>query len=205
MPELPEVEVCRRQLERWTAGQRLREVEVPDPAVVRGFLSTKPSDALPDGVERIRRLIGQPSSTFQRYGKRLGWGFGASGLLSHLGMTGHWVKRPAGDAPPASARIGMMFDADTIWYVDGRRFGCVVPIPTADIDGALREDIGPDALDEPLGPDQLKERVTSKKAIKLALMDQDRLAGLGNIHTVEALFRAKIAPSLAANRLTDAQ
>ncbi|MEQ1567017.1 MAG: DNA-formamidopyrimidine glycosylase family protein [Myxococcota bacterium] len=202
MPELPEVEVCRRQLTRWTAGRTLLDVAVRDPAVVRGTLSTRPSDKLPDGETQVRALVGATSTAVSRYGKRLGWTFGDRALVAHLGMTGHWVWRAPGDEPPPSTRIGLTFDTGTAWYVDGRRFGCVVPLDAADLDATLRAGCGPDALAEPLDPDTLRARVSSRKPVKVALMEQDRLAGLGNIHAAEALFRARVSPRLRADALT---
>lgn len=205
MPELPEVEVCRRQLTRWATGRTLDAVVVVDRAVVRGTLSTKPSDALPDGTARLEALVGLTAGEPSRYGKRLGWAFGDAGLLCHLGMTGHWVRRPASDGAPDLARLGLVFGDDTVWYLDGRRFGCVVPVEAREIDERLRANTGPDAVLDPLGPEELQARVTSKKALKVALMDQDRLAGLGNIHASEACFRAKISPRRPANGLSTAE
>lgn len=204
MPELPEVEVTCRQLARWTAGRTLDAVLVRDTAVARGTLSTKPSDALPDGPARLEALIGSTAEAPTRYGKRLGWSFGDRGLLCHLGMSGAFVRR---SDPPESARLGLVFSGEprTVWYVDGRRFGCVVPVASADIPALLRANTGPDALLEPLDGPALKARMASKKPVKVALMDQDRIAGIGNIHASEACFRARVSPRRPANTLADAE
>jgi formamidopyrimidine-DNA glycosylase len=120
-------------------------------------------------------------------------------------MSGHWVRQPPDQEPPPFARLGLVFDALTMWYADARRFGCVVPVAASELAEQIRGDCGPDALDEPLDAEALQARVTSRKPVKVALMEQDRLAGLGNIHTIEALFRAKIAPKLRADALTQEQ
>lgn len=204
MPELPEVEVARRQLARWFAGRVLDEVRVPDPAVVRRALSSKPSDRDPDGVAALGALVGRTAGDPVRHAKRLGWAFGERGLLCHFGMTGRWVSRPASAPPPDQARLGLRF-GDTIgWFVDGRRFGCVVVTDAAAIPAALREGSGPDALLEPLPADRLAAALACRKPVKVALMEQERLGGLGNIHPAEACFRAGIDPRLRADRLTSA-
>lgn len=206
MPELPEVEVHARRLDRWTRGRRVDAVHLPDPAAVRGTMSTRPSDAHPDGPALVARLVGTTSAGTVRRGKRLGWRFADpdAALLVHLGMTGRWVRRAAADEPPRFARIGLTFNGQTSWFLDSRRFGCVVPLDPATLDAAMTDGLGPDALD-PLPPDELAARVgRGRTAIKHALMDQARLAGLGNIHAVEALWRARIHPGQPANRLEPA-
>lgn len=137
MPELPEAEVGREQLERWAAGRVVSEVLVPDAAVVRRKLSSRPSDQLPGGDALIARFVGHPSGPVQRHGKRLGWTFGDHAILIHLGMTGHWVRRPAGPMAQASARLGFRFDDDTIWLMDRRRMGCVVVMGADGIGASL--------------------------------------------------------------------
>jgi formamidopyrimidine-DNA glycosylase len=202
VPELPEVEAARRQIERWTAGKRLSAVRVLDPAVVRTKVSTLPSDRLADGDTRLEALVGRRSGAVRRHGKRLGWELGRDGLLIHFGMTGFFVLRPAKDEPPPLARAGFGFGRNTLWFVDGRRFGCVVPIGADELDLALRSGQGPDA-GEPLDGVRLRAALTTRRELKIALMDQGRVAGLGNIHAAEACFRAGIGPFRSALSLAD--
>ena len=205
MPELPEAEVCREQLQRWTGGRTLSEVLVPDTAVVRKRLSSRPSDELPGGAGRIAQFVGHTSDRVVRHGKRLGWAFGPHAILIHLGMTGHWVRRPAGPAKQASARLGLRFDDEMSWLMDRRRMGCVVVLPEAELDGAMVERQGPDALhDPPTGP-KLAAALRSRRPIKVILMEQGRIAGLGNIHAAEACFRAGVHPASPADSLTSQQ
>ncbi len=189
MPELPEVEANRRLLIP-CAGHRVTAVHVPDPTSVRPALSTKSKDA--GGAERLVALVGQVADVPTRRGKRLGWTFGPHGLLAHLGMTGRFV---VADAEPRWAKVGLTFeDGRTVWFVDPRRFGCVVPVDAALVPAALSQGLGPDALDAPQTGAQLAARFLTPRAIKVALLDQDRLAGMGNIHAVEALWRAHLHP-----------
>lgn len=204
MPELPEVELSRRQLTRWCAGEVLRGVEILDHAVVRSELSSRPSLASAEKADRIRALVGRRAREPVRHGKRLGWSFGEDGLVAHYGMSGHWIRTDADGDRPHLARLGLRFPKATAWYVDGRRFGCVVPVSDADLAVVLRGNCGPDALDTPLAAPALRGRVACRKVIKVALMEQDRIAGLGNIHAAEACFRAGVSPHAPANGLDDA-
>ncbi len=197
MPELPEVEVARRQLARWTADRAIVRVLLQDPAAVRATLSSRPSDRLADAAERLAPLVGAVGTEPVRHGKRLGWVVGGVGLLAHFGMTAHLVRRRAGDEVPDLARLGFELDDGTVaWFVDGRRFGCFTPVEPGELSLRLREGCGPDALREPLDAAGLRAALKGRRPLKVALMDQTKLAGLGNIHAAEACFRARIGPSL---------
>ena len=106
MPELPEVEICRRNLARWAAGRRLDAVEIADPGAIRGGWSTRPSEALAGGAARIEALAGGVAAEPTRHGKRIGWAFGDRGMLIHLGMTGAWTRS---EEAPKFARLGLRF------------------------------------------------------------------------------------------------
>jgi formamidopyrimidine-DNA glycosylase len=204
MPELPEVEVHARRLARWTGGLEVAAVRVADFAAVRTRMSTTTADAHPDGERALRGLVGAVSAGTWRVGKRLGWRFGAAApqLLVHLGMTGRWVRRPQAEEPPRWGRIGLVFGDTAVWFVDTRRFGCVVPLTPDQLDDAMTRDLGPDAL-VPLAPEALAARFAKTRSpIKVALMDQARLAGLGNIHAAEALWRARVHPATRADQVT---
>lgn len=188
MPELPEVEAWRRTLERWLAGRRVVGVVLPDPAVVRPKLSTRPSDGWHEAEAWVGTLAGASFDGTARVGKRLGLQLGGRWVLVHLGMTGRFMRGET----PRFARLGLTLDqGPTVWFADMRRFGCWVPLPSR---AALHEGLGPDALDTaPDGP-TLAAAFPGRRAIKVALLDQARLAGLGNIHAAEALWRAGIHP-----------
>lgn len=192
MPELPEVEIARRQLHRRFTGQVVT-TEVLDAAAVRTKLSSKPSDAAPEGTERLKEALGTAQEPV-RHGKRIAWPFEEHAVLVHLGMTGQFTQA---DTAPAFARLGF----GDLWFVDRRRFGCVAVVPKAAMHDALREGHGPDALDEPMDGATLARTFTGRRAIKVALLDQNKLAGLGNIHAAEALWRAKIDPQRPCNEV----
>lgn len=211
MPELPELEIARRQLARWSEGRVLRAATPVDGAVVRRALSSKPSDAVPDAEAALAPLLGRRVSEVRRHGKRIAAILGDAALCAHFGMTGYLVRR-LGAPPPASARLALTFgpgpggaDEPTVWLVDGRRFGCVHVVAAEEADAVLRDGQGADAWTEPPTGGALRRVLKGKKPVKPALMEQDRLAGLGNIHAAEACFRAGVSPATPCADLTDGQ
>lgn len=206
MPELPELEIARRQLARWTEGRALTSAHLPDPAVVRRALSSRPSDAVPDAAAALAPLIGRAPTAHRRHGKRLALVLGDLALCAHFGMTGWFARRPAAEPPPPLARLGLAWsDGQVVWLVDGRRFGCVQVVAASAVGEVLGEGHGPDLLTAPPTVASLRAALKGRKPVKPALMEQDRLAGLGNIHAAEACFRAGVHPATPCAALTDRQ
>lgn len=194
MPELPEVEFARRSLVRWFDGRTLVRAEA-DPKA-RTFRDARPAD-----FEALRGALVRAD----RRGKYLLLGFSDGGAVAHLGMTGKLVLRRAGEQVPYSRARLILDSGDVIHFRDPRLFGRIVPMPAAALDAwpAVRE-LGVDPLVDGLSVAQLKQAVGgSRQDLKVALMDQGRIAGLGNIHAAEALFRAGLHPSRAPASLTD--
>ena len=195
MPELPEVETIRGHLAPHVEGRVLETVEILDERWCR-----------PLAPEALRAaLLGRRVEKLGRRGKYLVWELeGEAYLLLHLRMTGTLLLDP--DAP-AHNRVWFELGDHRLAFTDPRRFG------TGEL--ALGED-GLDAfLDGRLGVEPLEEGFTaghlhglargSRAPIKAFLLDQKRVAGVGNIYADEALFRARIHPYRPANRLTRAQ
>lgn len=206
MPELPEVEAWRRALDEWLVGRQLAGVVLHDPAAVRARLSTRPADGWDEARGWAQRLAGRRVLGTSRAGKRLGVHLEGQWVLVHLGMTGRFVR---GRVQPKAARVELRVvggegvdEEATVWFCDVRRFGCWVPLADG---SALADDLGPDALLAPLDGPALGRCLRGRRAVKVALLDQARLAGLGNIHAAEALWRAAIAPTTACADLTEAQ
>lgn len=198
MPELPEVEHARRQLAAWALGRVVLRAITPDPGVVRPRMSTRAGDAEPGAVDRFAALVaGQPLCALARHGKRLGVQIGDRWHLLHLGMTGRLLRRPPGDVP-RFGRLGLDLGDTVVWLDDARRFGGLSPLVTA---AALADGLGPDALLTPVDSAYLAATFRGRQPLKVALLDQAKLAGLGNIHVVEALFRAGIHPSVPGTRV----
>jgi formamidopyrimidine-DNA glycosylase len=186
MPELPEVEIARRNLWRWFQGRRLRKAEADDTRVFRGA-ELKAFAALKGRLEAL-----------ERRGKYLFFTFeGGRGLLGHLGMTGKFVLRQEGQAEPHSRARFHLDDGHVIHYRDPRLFGRMEPAPARELHtlDAVKK-LGLDPLEDGLSARQLQEVLgDSRQDLKVALMDQERLAGLGNIHAAEALYRAGLHPA----------
>lgn len=196
MPELPEVEFCRRTLTRWALGRRVVEVDVPDPRSVRLARTDRPTAAHPDGVAALRAVVSAaPAGELVRHGKRLLWRFGDGALLLHLGMTGKWSRVPT---RYVKVRLGLD-DGTALHFCDPRLLGGVVPTTWEHGRALLSEGLGPDALDAPF------PELRGTRAVKVALMDQSLVAGLGNVQVMEALWRAHIHPATPCDRLTPAQ
>lgn len=192
MPELPEVETARRLLVRWLSGRRVVRAEADATRVLRG---SSPQD--------FAALHGRLLS-LDRRGKYLLFTFEQDrGLLAHLGMTGKFVLRPQATPVPYSRARLFLDSAQVIHLSDPRMFGRLQPAPASRLQElpAIRE-LGVDPLVDGLTAAQLQEALgRSRQELKVALMDQGRLAGLGNIHAAEALFRAGLHPSRKADSL----
>ncbi|OIV36712.1 DNA-formamidopyrimidine glycosylase [Mangrovactinospora gilvigrisea] len=197
MPELPEVEVVRRGLERWVSGRTVDSVMVLHPRAVRRH----PAGA----ADFAARLTGRTLGTARRRGKYL-WiplddaadtGDGGEALLAHLGMSGQMLVQPK-DAPDEThlrIRVSFADAAGTeLRFVDQRTFGGLALESTA-ADG-VPASVGHIALDPMDGAfddaafhTALRRR---RSEVKRALLDQSLISGVGNIYADEALWRARL-------------
>ena len=197
MPELPEVETVRRMLAGAIPGRRVVRAGVSAKRLRGASLAALP-----------RALRGRTFGAPRRTGKFLLLELdGGRTLLSHLGMSGRWLFWPPGRRPDAAlehVHLRLAFaDGATLWYQDIRRFGMLRVLDTArlDRDPSLRL-LGPDPLAEPRDGDALGEAARgSRTSIKVWLLDQRRIAGLGNIYVSEVLFRARVDPRRRAGAI----
>jgi formamidopyrimidine-DNA glycosylase len=186
MPELPEVEIVRREL-AGLQGSTIVRLESNDRRV----------------FDRRRDIVGRVVREVGRRGKWLRLELDDGLVFSHLGMTGDWALRGAEDAALPFERVRMDLERrgkiTSARYTDPRRFGRF--IATAEDIGAWRE-LGPDpwldGIDEARLLAVLNKR---KRAVKEVLLDQSLLAGVGNILAIEALWNAKIDPRTPARRM----
>lgn len=197
MPELPEVEITKRNLERWLKDREVVRAEADKTRIFRGS-SPKKFDALKGRLAAAARK-----------GKYLLLEFDSGlGLLAHLGMTGKWVKRTEAQGPQRFSRARVFLDDGTVLhYQDARLFGRIEPVPREELWSLpVVQELGRDPLADGLDARSLKEAIgRTKLDLKVALMDQGRIAGLGNIHAAEALYRANLHPGRKAESLTDAE
>jgi formamidopyrimidine-DNA glycosylase len=197
VPELPEVETIRRQLAPLVEGRVVARLEISDP---RWCLPLMP-EAIVDAVQ------GRRVEQLGRRGKYLVWELEDEAfLLMHLRMTGTLLYDPPADTPYERVRW-TLDDAHELRFCDPRRFGTgELAIGAAARDAFLDARLGVEPLDGELTGAALRRMARGRRApVKAFLLDQRRIAGVGNIYADEALFRARIHPLRPAGGLTRAQ
>lgn len=196
MPELPEVEVHRRHLARWLTGRTVTRVELRPAGMLAG-----------SSAQSLRKhLLHAQFASPLRVGKHLALPLVDDGALYlHLGMTGNLSRRRSTQPAPRFHALSLWLDdGNIVDFTDARRFSRM---------GFLTGDnvttqppfsaLGPDLLNAPPSPAALCRILSpTKRPVKLALMDQALVAGLGNIHCAEVLWRARIHPECPANAIT---
>ncbi len=193
MPELPEVETIRRQLAPHLEGRRLATVEILDPRWTRPH---PPADV-------AAQLQGRRVERLTRSGKYLAWELTDERfLLMHLRMTGSLLF----DAPAEPLHTRVRFELDgghRLVYVDPRRFGTGhLVLGTGARDAYLSQRLGIEPLTPEFTAAHLLVLTRGRRApIKSFVLDQRRIAGVGNIYADEALFRAGIHPLRPAGSL----
>jgi formamidopyrimidine-DNA glycosylase len=200
VPELPEVEAVRRLLQRSMRRARIDRVELRRPDLRRPF-----------PLDFVRRLTGQTIASIARRGKyllaRLGSG---DTLLIHLGMSGDFRtarSTGAGQASPAADPhdhvVISLSSGVVVTFNDPRRFGLMdlIRVEQESAHPALRS-IGPEPLDRSFDAAVLARACAGKRAaLKVALLDQQLVAGLGNIYASEALHLAGLSPRRRASTI----
>jgi formamidopyrimidine-DNA glycosylase len=185
MPELPEVETIRRQLEPEVVGRRLESIEVLDPKW------TEPVP--PADVERA--IAGRRIEALDRRGKWLLMGLdGGVWLVMHLRMTGNLVLTDAEEDRFLRVRVALD-DGRRLLFLDARRFGTGVVVDGDELEEYLGARAGIEPLSDAFTPDAIGELAAGRTApLKSFLMMQSGIAGIGNIYADEALHRARLHP-----------
>ncbi|MAQ81641.1 MAG: DNA-formamidopyrimidine glycosylase [Maritimibacter sp.] len=204
MPELPEVETVRRGLLPVVEGFVIDSADVRRPDLRWPF-----PDRMAD------RLAGQTVTALRRRSKYILANLSSGEtLIVHLGMSGRMLisgRMPGAfvhDHAPTEKHDHVVLEMSSgarITFNDARRFGAMDLWPTATLqDHWLLKPLGPEPLGNTFHEDYLAERLKGRNTpIKSALLDQNVVAGLGNIYVCEALFRAQIAPRRKAGRISD--
>jgi formamidopyrimidine-DNA glycosylase len=208
MPELPEVETIRRQLAPLVEGRRVQRIEILDPRWSRP-LAPKELEAA---------LLGRRIEQLGRRGKYLVWSFDRDvHLAQHLRMTGAVLAEP--DPEPAHTRVRLELGparrgagagsgaSRRLVIVDPRRFGTGELLLGSDaLDAFFAARLGLEPFDERFTVEHLRALAKGRAApIKAFLLDQRKIAGVGNIYADEALFRAGVHPRRPAGRLSREQ
>ncbi|HTR89953.1 MAG TPA: bifunctional DNA-formamidopyrimidine glycosylase/DNA-(apurinic or apyrimidinic site) lyase [Solirubrobacteraceae bacterium] len=211
MPELPEVETIRGQLAPLVEGRRLRRVEILDARWSRPLAPRELADA----------ITGRRVQALERRGKYLIWRLsGEVFLVQHLRMTGSILSEP--DPEPGHVRVSIELGppargaggtraggrrGSRLAIVDPRRFGTgELLLGEAALEEFFAARLGLEPFAEGFTAEHLRAIVRGRRTpIKALLLDQRRIAGVGNIYADEALFRAAIHPLRPAGSLSRAQ
>jgi formamidopyrimidine-DNA glycosylase len=195
MPELPEVEIASRQLRSWLLGKRITKARAFESRVIRG-----------QPRSRFAQLKGHKLQRIERVGKWMLLVFdGGEGLISHLGMTGKWIRRKKADAEPSHVRATFELSGYAVDYRDPRLFGRLIRGKSDALRRQMLAALGPDPLPG-IDIERLHEKLLkTRRSLKETLMDQRTLAGLGNIYAGESLYRARLDPRRPGNTMTRAE
>jgi formamidopyrimidine-DNA glycosylase len=197
MPELPEVETIRRQLAPLVEGKTLERIEIIDPRWSRPLAP----------LELAAALEGRRIEGLHRRGKYLVWSLqGDVHLAQHLRMTGALLWEP--EPEPAGVRVWMhLRPRHRLAILDPRRFGTAELLLGADaLETFFLARLGLEPFDERFTAGHLRGLTRGRRTpIKALLLDQRKLAGVGNIYADEALFRARVHPLRPAGRLSARQ
>ena len=206
MPELPEVETVRRGLEPVLTGARLTRVRQNRPDLRFPFpdrFVERLEGATVERIDRRAKYLLMPLSTGETW-------------VSHLGMTGRFTLdgEQLGEFEAAAPIAGKHEHVSLcavragittrLGFADARRFGFMGLIPTADVEAhPWFAALGPEPLGNGFSAAHLAKAFAAKKQnIKVSLLDQRIVAGLGNIYVCEALYRARISPLTAAGKVS---
>lgn len=192
MPELPEVETVRRQLDEHIRGLRILSVE-----------RLRSGREFPSGSAFEKRVVGRTVLRVDRRAKLLIWKFDdGTAMIAHLKMTGRFVFVEDGYAPQKHDRMIFFLNGQKLVWSDVRRFGFVKMVSSQELEEILSA-YGPEPLE--VSSDVLALRLVTPKtrAAKAALLNQEVIAGIGNIYADESLHRAGIRPTRRLGDLTD--
>jgi formamidopyrimidine-DNA glycosylase len=208
VPELPEVENIALGLRRALVGKCVTRVWVGTAVILRGPYRRQ-------WRAFMTKLAGRRIVRVTRRAKRLILALeGGPALVVQLGMTGKFLLPPETNKHPVRPKHTRMIlsfrDGTDVLFVDTRRFGRVWPLPDLDpeapdaaMEAAGLTPLGPEAFD--LTPKALLATLQTPRPVKSLLLDQTRIAGLGNIYADESLWAARIHPTRPAQSLTPAE
>ena len=195
MPELPEVETVVRALRQPLIGR-----------TVTGVRNDWPRHIGTPGLDELRvRIQGCQFQAINRRAKYLVFTLThGETLIVHLKMSGHLAVVDA--AKPADKHVHTVFELDNnqeLRFRDIRKFGRVYLVPNPEV---ILGKLGPEPLEPGFTPEVLRERLNGRtRALKPLLLDQELIAGIGNIYADEALFYAKLHPTRPANTLSQSE
>ncbi len=197
MPELPEVETLRRDLEKEVVGRRVKSAEVNGMRAIRRH---------PNKKHFIGKVEGRKLERVIRRGKYLLVGMGEDTLVIHLGMSGQLLKAGVKDPVAPHTHVSFTFtQGGQLRFVDPRTFGEMFVIATDAIGTDLPEvsELGFDPVEDVMSWDAFGARLRARKVkLKTLLMDQRFVAGIGNIYSDEVLWAAGLRHDRSSDSLS---
>jgi len=199
MPELPEVETIRRQLEKVLVGQRIKKIKVLKKKSLQGD-SLQVEGKRIVGVKRkakvlIVELEGKPASPKASRGKY---------LLIHLKMTGQLVYTSKSEKRRLQSkytRVVFELDKGKLFFNDMRLFGWIKVVDEKEMEREFSK-FGPDVVSKEFTVEHLRKvLMSSGRAVKLILVDQKKIGGIGNIYANDGLYCAGIDPKRKAREI----
>ncbi|MBU6367186.1 MAG: bifunctional DNA-formamidopyrimidine glycosylase/DNA-(apurinic or apyrimidinic site) lyase [Gemmatimonadetes bacterium] len=194
MPELPEVEEAATRLRAVALRELITMVQVRHPALARSF---------PPQAQAA--VVGETIVAVTRRGKSQRVGLADGGTLEvHFRLAGDWALGRRGDPEPPHERLRIdLAGGARVSLVDPRALSVVRYFPSGTLPPS---GLGPEPLEAEFTVPALQEALRTRRvAVKLALLDQRVVAGVGNIYAAEALWEARIHPGAVAGRLTRAR
>lgn len=198
MPELPEVENVRENLDRLVRGKTIEDVTVLWDRLISHMTAN----------EFAANISGQTIQNVSRRGKYLVFHLSDWTLISHLRMEGKYLLVKSGEKIDSYTHIIFSLDSgQDLLYRDVRKFGRFELVRPEDVVAFFEQKrLGPEPNEDDFKMKTMQEQLARrKKAIKSVLLDQQLVAGIGNIYADEILFRARIHPQTPANHLTQKQ
>ncbi|MCC7124847.1 MAG: bifunctional DNA-formamidopyrimidine glycosylase/DNA-(apurinic or apyrimidinic site) lyase [Acidobacteria bacterium] len=198
MPELPEVEAVRQMLLPVMRGRRITQLTLHRDGLRRPF-----------DEQLVDRVSGQRVDDIERRGKHLLMRLSSGDVVAmHLGMSGDFRIEPAGGLPDEHRQrhdhVVFELPQATVVFSDPRRFGAMDLLRPGESHAAI-EAMGPEPLSAAFTADSLAAACRGRRTpIKVALLDQSVVAGVGNIYASEALHHARVSPKKAASALATA-
>jgi formamidopyrimidine-DNA glycosylase len=192
MPELPEVETVARSLERRLNGRKILDISNEWP----NHLATHDLDTMRD------RISGTTVEGISRRGKYIVFALNSGdSMIIHLKMTGQLLIQPCSTPVPDHVHtVFLLSGSEELRFRDVRKFGRVYLTANSD---EILGNLGPEPLTESFTPDLLYKMLAKRRRImKPLLLDQEFIAGIGNIYADESLFKAKLAPKRTSNMIS---
>lgn len=193
MPELPEVETIRRDLSQLIVGKKILDIKTDSPKQVQPSLEVVKKAAVGATIKKISRRA-KLLQIFLSNGQI---------LAVHLKLTGRLLVRKKGDPLDDWQRVTISLSGNReLRFADLRKFGWIRLVDKKGLKSLLAE-FGPEPMDD-LTLQKFRDILaSSRRPIKLALLDQKKIAGMGNIYANDALFLAKIDPRKPANKVNE--